>query len=321
MSREFMLKVDPQLTFSVHVQIKEQLKWMIGIGRIKPGDMLPAANQLADLLGINRNTVNGVYIQLRDEGIVTIQKGRGTQVASNQAVAKLSEQRLPMHDLLTRTIDELTANHIELHEFFTASLAYTLLQGSKLPERSRLLLVECRDHDHLFYRDEIRRVTGSEVRTCFLEDVRASEPLLAEASAYASVVVTTLNHADEVRQLFRGSEAKIVVIGATVETASLLAIARMEPGTKVGFVCLGRSGGQWMASRVAEAGITQITPSCCGMNEPDELARTLAQADRVYASAAVYDKLAAMQPDKVALYPMLLEKSSESLLRDVTPSV
>ena len=38
---------------------------------------------------------------------------------------------------------------------------------------------------------------------------------------------------------------------------------------------------------------------------------------RVYASSAVYDELRAMAPDKVALYPFALEKSSELLLRDI----
>ncbi|MBW7456203.1 winged helix-turn-helix domain-containing protein, partial [Paenibacillus sepulcri] len=80
MRNKICLQVDHRLTFSVNTQIKEQLKWLIGTGQIETGDMLPAASQLAATLGLNRNTVNWVYTQLRDEGLVSMQKGKGTQV-------------------------------------------------------------------------------------------------------------------------------------------------------------------------------------------------------------------------------------------------
>ena len=88
-----ILKVNPDLSFSVNTQIKEQLKWLIGTGHIQPGDMLPSASQLADNLGLNRNTVNWVYNQLRDEGLVTMQKGRGTQVTSGAETEQLRRER------------------------------------------------------------------------------------------------------------------------------------------------------------------------------------------------------------------------------------
>jgi DNA-binding transcriptional regulator YhcF (GntR family) len=58
--------------------------------------MLPTASQLVDELRLNRNTVNWVYNQLRDEGLVTIQKGRGTQIADGSETKHLLEERKPM---------------------------------------------------------------------------------------------------------------------------------------------------------------------------------------------------------------------------------
>ncbi|MFC4098809.1 GntR family transcriptional regulator [Paenibacillus xanthanilyticus] len=317
MNRELSLKVDSQLSFSVNIQVKEQLKWLIGIGLIQPGDMLPAANQLADALGINRNTVNLVYTQLRDEGVLNIQKGRGTQVVSGPVVAKLREKRRPMHELLARTIEEARSQGIALEEFFLASLAYTLLSTDQPQEGRHIALVECREHDHLFYRDEIARITGKAVRTVFVEDLRSGREAVTESIGRAGLVIATLNHADEVKAMLAPFDIPVEVIGATLDPAGLLQLARLEAGTRVGFACLGRSGGQWMATRVEEAGITQIVPSVLEAREKAFPADMLADADLVYASAAVYDQLLKAIPEKVRLYPMQLERSSQRLLEEL----
>ena len=41
MTHKLMLRVDPHAPMNVSTQVKEQLKWLIGIGQIEPFDMLP----------------------------------------------------------------------------------------------------------------------------------------------------------------------------------------------------------------------------------------------------------------------------------------
>ncbi|SDI95166.1 GntR family transcriptional regulator [Paenibacillus naphthalenovorans] len=320
MDNDILLKVDPNLTFCINTQIKEQLKWLIGIEKIKTGEMLPPANQMADLLGINRNTVNLVYNQLRDEGYVSIQKGRGTQVIDSAKIKELQKMRQPMHELVTKTIAEAEARGIPLTEFFTASLAYILLHHQTPTDQLRLLFVECKGHDHTFYRDEIKRVTGAEIKTVFLEDLLTTESVTIEALDYSNVVVTTLNHSDEVKKLFARYQKNVLTIGATIEMPLLLQIAQLKPGSQVSFVCLGKAGGQWMASRVQDANITHIQSHAIGIDDEALLTENIEKSDKVYASAAVYSELKALAPDKVELYPMVLEKSSENLLQEFAKS-
>jgi DNA-binding transcriptional regulator YhcF (GntR family) len=315
---DLLLKVDPDLSFSINTQIKEQLKWLIGTGHIQPGDMLPSASQLADLLGLNRNTINWVYNQLRDEGLVTMQKGRGTQVTNGVEIEQLRRERLPMERVLTKLIEEATAEGIHLNAFFIASLAYILLRYKQPSEHKRILFIECKGHDHLFYRGEIERVTGGDVKTVFLEDLLPEGNEMSEAIHHSNVLVTTLNHAEEVRKLCSRYDKKVLVIGATVDTAFLLEIARLKPDTIVSFVCLGKPGGEWMANRVRDAGITQIRPDVLGLDERERLSNALEGSDKIYASSAVFPKLKALVSDKVVLYPMMLEKSSENLLQEIT---
>lgn len=315
MLKELFLQADPQLTYSVNTQLKEQLKWLIGIGRIAPGDMLPPAGQLADQLGLNRNTVNLVYTQLRDEGIVTIQKGKGTRVADNIKVKELKSAREPMYELWMKTVSEAAEKHFNLEEFATAGMAIVQLLQNKPTVRPAILLVECREHDHTFYRQEVARLTGAAVKTFYLEEFSKAKDQFETLLNQADAVVATLNHFEEVNRIV-GERKKTITIGATADFSLLMDIAKLSPGSKVDFVCLGQKGGQWMAQRVKDAGIQHIESSAFGTDQQEQLRKFANKADRLYASSAVYDEIKILAPDKAVHYPFVLEKSSELMLKN-----
>ncbi|UFJ41749.1 GntR family transcriptional regulator [Brevibacillus humidisoli] len=318
MEKGVVLQTDPSFTFSLNTQIKEQLKWMIGIGAIKPGELLPPASQLADRLKVNRNTVNLVYTQLRDEGIVAIQKGRGTQVVDGPIIEALKKTRTAMHALLESMFTAAEEQGLDLYELVYASCAFVQLHNNAAVHKTRILFIECREHDHLFYKREVERCTHAEVRPLFLEDLVSGNVLLEEALTQSDVVVTTLNHDDEVKALLSAKAKPLFTIGATADMAPLLDIARMDAGSRVAFVCLGKQGGQWMLQRVKDAGIQHIESFPVGADNKRDLRQALDEADQVYASSAVYHEMKNIAPNKVKLFPLSLEKSSENLLKNLS---
>ncbi|MFE4961675.1 GntR family transcriptional regulator [Streptomyces sp. NPDC056660] len=77
----------------------------------EPGDQLPAARKLAKDLGVQLMTVQSAYGQLRDEGLVLTQQGRGTFVrdpsmplgtepGSSPAFTALAAELSSIHDAL-----------------------------------------------------------------------------------------------------------------------------------------------------------------------------------------------------------------------------
>ncbi|MBM7566632.1 GntR family transcriptional regulator [Paenibacillus sacheonensis] len=315
--KNYLLQVDPQLTFSVNTQIKDQLKWLIGMGQLEVGDMLPSTSHLADELELNRNTINWVYSQLRDEGLVTMQKGRGTQIAGGSRTRSLVEERKSMQRLIDDTIREASAAGMDLKSFFMAGLAYTLLQPPRPTGKLRILLVECQGHDHPFYRSRIEQATGGEVEMLFLDEGSPGDAAVREAALRCDAIVATLNHAEEAKALFARHDRKVIVIGAAVEPSLLLAIANLKQGSRVAFVCLGRIGGEWMASRIREAGIQALHTEVIGMNERERLNEAARSFDKIYASDAVYSELKNLAPGKTELFPMKLEQSSANLLEEI----
>lgn len=68
---------------SIHTQIIEQLKNMIRSVDLAPGSRLPAGRDLADVLGVNRNTVQRAYQELERLGFVRTRQGSGTFVVGS----------------------------------------------------------------------------------------------------------------------------------------------------------------------------------------------------------------------------------------------
>ena len=77
------LKVNRNGDVPVGTQLAWQIESLIANGRLRPGEQLPSVRGLAEVAGVNVNTVRSVYARLEGEGFVVTQHGRGTFVADN----------------------------------------------------------------------------------------------------------------------------------------------------------------------------------------------------------------------------------------------
>ena len=76
-------------TAPLQKQLYQDLSQRIMQGRYAPGSRLPASRQLAADQGISRNTVNAVYDQLKAEGFLLAQAGKGIFVHPNLDTCRL----------------------------------------------------------------------------------------------------------------------------------------------------------------------------------------------------------------------------------------
>ena len=71
-------KTDPT---DLYEQVAAEIRRAIADGEAKPGERLPAAKDLAAILGVNKNTVLRSLQLLRQEGLLDFRRGRGITVA------------------------------------------------------------------------------------------------------------------------------------------------------------------------------------------------------------------------------------------------
>ena len=69
--------IDPDSPVPLHEQVAAAVRRAIADGEAKPGERLPPARDMANVLGVNSNTVFRALHTLRDEGLLEFSRGRG----------------------------------------------------------------------------------------------------------------------------------------------------------------------------------------------------------------------------------------------------
>jgi GntR family transcriptional regulator len=64
----------------IYDQVAAEIRRAIADGEAKPGERMPPAVDLAEVLGVNKNTVIRALHLLRDEGLLDFTRGRGVRV-------------------------------------------------------------------------------------------------------------------------------------------------------------------------------------------------------------------------------------------------
>ncbi len=72
------LHLQPESHVPLYIQLRDQLRALVHVGDLRPGDRIPASRELALHLGVHRTTVANAYAELESEGLIEGHVGRGT---------------------------------------------------------------------------------------------------------------------------------------------------------------------------------------------------------------------------------------------------
>ncbi len=112
------VRIDTSDGVPIYLQIAEQIKRSIALGRLKPEEGLPSVRQLALDLTINPNTVARAYLELEHQGVIYKRQGQGTFVSPQAVDASRRERRRIVDSLFEKAMIEavnsgMTAAEIE----------------------------------------------------------------------------------------------------------------------------------------------------------------------------------------------------------------
>jgi len=85
---EVKIKINRKSVESMTSQLTDQLRDLIGTGKLAIGSLLPSERTLANSLGVARNVVRGSYEYLEKGGIVQREGRKGRRVRAKTAKRK-----------------------------------------------------------------------------------------------------------------------------------------------------------------------------------------------------------------------------------------
>lgn len=88
-----LIRIDPDSVRPLFEQIAASVRGDVLSGRLRPGDRLPAAREVADAVDVNVHTALRAYQELRDEGLIDLRRGRGAVISASAApLAELADE-------------------------------------------------------------------------------------------------------------------------------------------------------------------------------------------------------------------------------------
>jgi len=156
------IHIDKQSEAPVHHQLREQIIFLMGTGKLSIGDTLPSVRELARQLGVHHNTVSRVYADLVRGGWLVNRRGsRLAVVRRAQAKAGDTGKSESLDDLINRTIR------------LARERGYSLQQlGARLRDRlleeppDHFLIVEPEKELGELMKEEVRQAIGCFPATC-----------------------------------------------------------------------------------------------------------------------------------------------------------
>jgi GntR family transcriptional regulator len=129
------INIDPSSGLPIYLQIAQQIKTAVAMGRLHPEDPLPSVRQLAVELAVNPNTVARAYLDLEIEGVIYKRQGAGTFVSGQGVEMSKGERRRVLNELLEKALVEgvnLGLSERELRDAFERMLEKIL--QARIPE-------------------------------------------------------------------------------------------------------------------------------------------------------------------------------------------
>ena len=110
------LNLDPSRPIPLYLQLVEEVRRMIAIGSLRPGDRLPAVRDLAARARVNRNTAARAVQRLEQEGLVQARVGQGTFILDTAGQVDPQVRDQAVDELMDRVIQEAATLGVPLEE-------------------------------------------------------------------------------------------------------------------------------------------------------------------------------------------------------------
>lgn len=267
--------INKQSAVPIHIQLKEQVRYAIMSGNYEPGSPLPSIRDMTAQLGIHRNTVHRVYLELQAGGLLVSRPGKGVFVNETLTEVVSVKELNAADDLIERYFNE--ANGMGINPTTLARLV-----GQRAPgydsHHPIVSFVECTAHQSQECARDLGEAFGINVHHLLLDELREANGGLLESLQH---IVTSLFHYDEVRELLSGSGRRVHPITYDLHPATRKVLRDLPADRKLGFICHDANTEEVIGAQVAERVSEGVFVGCANLESPKHALELIKRVDTV----------------------------------------
>lgn len=294
--------LDKKSRIPLYIQLKDLIKYYISTGIIKNGERLPGVVQLAQELKINFETVRKAYKELEKEGLISINRGRGTfaLLPPEPPIFKEKGQtKGPMEDnpehLLYQAIQQLLHQGKNLEEV-NELINKILKEIEEQRQRPFVIFTECNLPQAKQVASLLEDYLQLKVKPVLVSDLKNELSKIIDPETSLLAIVTTGFHLNEVRKIVADLPIDIHILINQMSPESWRKLASLDKQTRLAFICKDKETITLYEDLLrAELG-EDIHLSTCLIDEKEKLQQILSTAEVILATPAALETISNFIP-------------------------
>ncbi|MDI3548194.1 MAG: hypothetical protein PWR10_1846 [Halanaerobiales bacterium] len=268
------IQIDRKNGIPIYIQIKKQIKRMIEKGILSKGDRLPPERELAGKLGVSRNRVSTAYKELEAEKIIISRQGKGTFVAGKISGVREASRKDKLLKIIDLAMEEAAGLGFSLDDFLT--IAYVRAkEKEEMLSKIKVAFIECNKEQLSALIKEIELEQNVASIPVLIGELRNDPARVKRVLSRAEIIVTTPFHLEEVEEFIAGMEKQIIDMTLEPGMDTIIELARIKTGKKLGLVCQSDSFATEVKGSLKKIGLNNLDFKYT-TKEGDELERFLA---------------------------------------------
>jgi len=218
-------------------EIERAVLLRIARGEYVPGQRIPTCEALAAEFGANKNTVNKAYRSLAKRGYLLTRAGFGTFVSRRPVRMDLGDALDGVKGLLALAVQEAKLSGLG-PEQFCKFVDEVVAQGYGRTG-PRVGFVECNRQDATTLSRDLQRAISHPIEPLLIDNVLADPRRFLDDYDILAVNITHLSPLESALGALAGKEGRAQIVGMhiPIDSDSLVRVARLRAGTRVGIVC------------------------------------------------------------------------------------